>query len=242
MTSSDPSHLSIHDYLPTVEAAVRAGLLEQGSAPQFARKLAALLVIAKLARRETWREEKLLQGHEAHQLPTQAPPFAPGSFRSWKVGMGKTGVLLEHVTDKIINFWDVFIPSALNREEDLFGVESAIEELVPGVPNAIFECQDLRTEGQVSAYRGQISGARKPMFHEHDFEDAIELGKAATIQLYQARGRLVSADVKAYAWPLLWVRLSDDAESQMVILPDGHGQLHALRDTDLMRRDDEKNR
>lgn len=234
--------MSIEDFLPTVEAAERAGLLNERFQVAEAKKLAAIVVVARFLRRDAWRETTHLNALDERTLPREAPPFNIGQIRSWLINITPRGHLIEHVTDRAQDFWDVFVPRSLTSNPMLFGVESAIEALVPKLPDDELECHDLRTDGAQSAYRGQLSGERKPMFHGFDFEDTIDQAKESLGQLYRARGRILHASVRAFAWPMLYVRFDTVVPfTETVIVPGGRdGSLHALTGAELQRREEER--
>lgn len=232
----------LRPFLPTLERAREAELIPSDPPVAEARRLVALLVVANLFRRERWRETKSLPPEEMRWLFTAEPPPLPGSYRTWLVGRDAGGrCQLEHVTDKIVAFRDVFVPSSLKNDPVLFGVETAIEALVPQAPNALLECKDLRNVSTTSAYRGTLAQTQKPMFHGHDFEDTIDQGRSAVQQLYAVRGKLISASVQAFAWPLLHVRfVATDPATQLVILPDASGELHAISGMELREAEAER--
>lgn len=228
--------------LPTLEAARAAGLVRTDLAVAEAKQLAALLVIADVARREAWRETRMLSAADLVDVPTQAPPFAPGVVRSWLVSRTPSGgSVLEHVTDRTQRWRDVLLPSVLTDDRYLYGIESAIEALVPEEPAPAHECKDLRPTGAASAYRGSLSANAQPTFHGFDFADTIDRGKKAVLDLHRARGRVVSMRVRAFAWPLLLVRFqSDDLHTTVVVVPDHLGGLHALSGAELAERTGER--
>ncbi|MFO0547564.1 MAG: hypothetical protein U0271_04195 [Polyangiaceae bacterium] len=229
--------MSLEEFLPTVAAAERAGLLNERYGVVEAKKLAAIVVVARFFRREAWREAAY-----DPSLPSQAPPFNPGQLSSWcgRTPAGKG--FIEYITDRAQDFWDVFVPRSLTSNPTLFGVESAIEALVPKLPDDELECHDLRTDGAQSAYRGQLAGERKPMFHDYDFEDTIDQAKESLGQLYRARGRIMHATVRAFAWPMLYVRFdTPEAATDTVIVPGGStGGLHAITGAELQQREEDR--
>lgn len=231
--------MSFIDQLPTLDKARAEGLLPKNLAVAETRKLAALVVVANLHRRETWRETRVLP-RDLPPLPRAAPAYAVGTFRSWIVADAPTGgSVIEHVTDRAQLYRDVIVPRELTDNPHLFGIESAIESLVPERIDPALECKDLRKTGASAAYRGALAADQQPTFHEFDFCDTIDRGRRDVEQLYRARGKVVQAGVRAFAWPLLHVRfVSEDPTTQLVILPDANAVLHALTGAELEKREE----
>jgi hypothetical protein len=237
-----PPRMALLDHLPSLENARAADLLPRDLVVAEAKKLAALVVIADLCRRETWRETRALSEADQAELPQVAPPFFPGTYRSWMVSRSPSGgAVLEHVTDRVQHYRDVLVPQQLTDSPYLFGIESAVEALVPHLPEPAFECKDLRRTGTTSAYRGALSADDQPTFHEFDFADTIERARNEVLQLYRARGKVVQGMVRAFAWPLLHVRFtSGEPSAQLVVLPDAAGVLHALTGAMLEEREEDR--
>lgn len=233
--------MSLLQRLPSLQDAIDAGLIPTNYKVLELKQLAAIVLIARIVRRETWRESKLLEADDLRRLPLQPPPVSPGSFSAWLAGSKQGMSILEHVTDKTQDFRDVFVSGTLTSNPSLFGVESAIEELVPAVPPAELECVDLRETGASAAYRGEMGEKKRPNFHGFDFDNAYDQAKEAVIQLYRGRGRIVRSAIVAYAWPMLSVRINaPDPEGHLVILPDREWNLHALTGSELMQREKDR--
>jgi hypothetical protein len=66
-----------------------------------------------------------------------------------------------------------------------------------------------------SAYRG-AGAVRAPEFHGHGFGDAIDRGVTASRELERYDG-VVRSDVRAYAFPFLWLRWTDAPARSAVI-------------------------
>lgn len=249
MIVSGMDAVGVEAFIPTLDAAVKAGIaLPSGPAVETS-KLVALVVAATVRKREVWREDRMMTTADAERIPRQPPEVRnAGGFSSWLVSQREEGAFvrarLEHVTDKVVRIRDVLIPSELSSRPVLFGVESAIEELVPELLPDFLECKDLRTASERSAYRGTMGAVAAPKFHGHDFGDTIEQGRKMVEAMSLVRGQLLGVRVRAFAWPLLWLRWEaasyDQPGPQVVLLTDQNFQLRALTGTELRRRDEER--
>lgn len=237
--------LGVEAFLPTLEAALAQGIdLPEGPVEEQS-KLAALIVAATVRKREVWRERRSMTYADAALMPKQPPAVRPdGGFSSWLISYEEQGAFLraqlEHVTDKVVRVRDVLVPRELTSRPRLFGLESAIEELVPELLPEFLECKDLRSHGERTAYRGNTSAAAAPTFHGHHFGDAIEQGRKLVEDLCVVRGQLLGVNVRAFAWPLLWLRWPDEGRdqvgAQVVLLADKNYQLRAISGVELERR------
>lgn len=243
------SNEGVEAFIPTLDGAVKAGIALPDGPVREQSKLVALVVAATVRRRETWREDRKMTSDDAARIPKQPPEVRKeGGFSSWLVSQREDGgfvrAKLEHVTDKVVRIRDVILPTELSSQPVLFGVESAIEELVPELLPDFLECKDLRTVSERSAYRGTMSMQAAPKFHGHDFGDTIEQGRKMVEGMARVRGQLLGVQVRAFAWPLLWARWEDPGiglqGAQVVLLADGQGQLRALTGTELQRRDEQR--
>lgn len=100
---------------------------------------------------------------------------------------------------------DVYLPTALRQATGLLHVERVIESIVPLVPPDEFECKDLRPVTEESAYRG-ARRQQDPKFFGFDYQDAIEVAKRGTDDFLRGKGKILSWKIRAWAWPVLWLR------------------------------------
>jgi hypothetical protein len=235
-------------FLPTLETARAAGLPLPDGAPDEQHRLAALVVRAHIVRREGWEEEALVDEQRAGRLPRAAPPpprefveqtqhsigtsaveerceECAGSRRQGcTVCGGKRRLWRVRLTtwrDQPSKLLETYLPSQVAFAPDLFKFERHLESIV-GQPPEILRCHDLRTTTVGSAYRG---GGREriPDFHGHEFGDALERAGAAVSGILSAA--VVLADIRAFAWPVLWLRWGDGDDRKDVAIhahPEGH--------------------
>jgi hypothetical protein len=109
----------------------------------------------------------------------------------------------------------------------MFSLESTLEKTIESTKDLpeCLRCHDLsdRAVGG-TAYRGG-ERRKKPDFHGYDFADTIEkalagltaLGGGSAVALY---------DIRAYAWPLIWLRYADAPD--IAIFAGRDGELHAF--------------
>ena len=117
---------------------------------------------------------------------------------------------------------DVYLPTALRSAPGLLHVERVIESIVPHVPPDDFECKDLRPVTEESAYRG-ARRQQDPKFFGSDYQDAIEVAKRRTDDFLRGKGKILSWKIRAWAWPVLWLRWPAAAGD-----PDGAGALEVV--------------
>lgn len=233
--------VKVENYFATLERARALGLELPEGEPAAERKLAALVVLARVLSRETWQEERLLLEDDLRKLPRRVPPPATGGgFRSWIKAFDPSGkAVLEHVTDKLAHHRFVLVPSELTTQKDYFGIGTAISEIAAETPVDTLECKDLRTIGVSTAYRGAKSGAReRPTFHGYDFGDTPEQGKKTLESLFQGRGRTLEAGARAFAWPLCKLDWAGGASALLLADPDG--VLRVITPKDLAEREEER--
>lgn len=222
--------------LPTLELAQRLCPDLPEGAPSSERKLAALVLTMFTCHRQKWQRTKRVLESEVASLPTQAPRLGQAiPSVTWLVRATREDAklalpgtppfvhaTLEHVTDRVAPFREVFVPSAL--EAVTLDATSRIFGLVPPFVDEALECLDLRPREQQSAYRGARGKGELPTFHEHAFEDAVDRAKAAIERVTRTSA---VGHVRAFAWPVLWVSYPDDGEHLITL--DGRGGLVALR-------------
>lgn len=222
--------------LPTVELARElCPELPEGE-PTSERRLAALVLTMFTCHRQKWQRKKRLLEEEVARLPTRAPPLGQAiPSVTWVVASAREDArlalsgsptfvhaTLEHVTDRVAPFREVFVPSAL--EAVSLDVTSRLFALVPPHLDDALECADLRPREQASAYRGARGTGELPTFHGHAFDDAIERAKAAIERVTRTSA---VAHVRAFAWPVLHATYGGDGDALITL--DGRGGLVALR-------------
>ncbi len=134
------------------------------------------------------------------------------------------------VSDQQSSLHDVFLPTELRHAPGLMSLERIVESIVPAAPDEAFRCHDLRKVAEVSAYRG-TQRQQDPTFFGWSFRDTIELGAKAVEAFLAGKGRVLAADIRAYAWPLLWLRYdrAHQAAVDVVILRDEQGAARRIR-------------
>ena len=141
-------------------------------------------------------------------------------------------VSVRYVFDRPIALREIYVPAELSCVPALFSFESAFEAIVgaAAAPPECLRCHDLRPRAAGTAYRG---GGRlvAPDFRGHGFGDVIDKATAALDAIGKG-GKLVRSAIRAYAWPLLWLRYPfgvDPREAIVFAGPDGALQAIAGR-------------
>ncbi|AGP38752.1 hypothetical protein [Sorangium cellulosum] len=268
---SDP----VAPFLPTVARARDEGLALPPGAPADERRVAALVVLASIVRREGWTEVVDLSPAAAAQLEPGDPPrplsFEPRAYRRLVEDLGLapcTGcagasgrarcprcggrarpyacscragtvrcpscmgagrvrrVRIRHLQDRPLEMRELYAPPEMTFVPSLFSFESALERrLGAAAPPEPLRCHDLRPRAMSTAYRGGSDRTVEPDFHGHRFAGTIERAVSGLTAL-AAGGRLVAQAVRAYAWPLLWLRYGPDEPARdVVVYPDLTGAL-----------------
>lgn len=226
-------------YLPTLEGARAAGLELPGAEPVERHALAALVVRATVMRREQWDEEWAIPTARAEQLPTDDPApredLGPADHVTLVerlremacrdrrpactvcAGTGHASIVrVRHHHDRIAVMSEVYIPSYMGQVPGMLTFETALESSIAETPPECLRCLDLRPQQARSAYRG--GGApREPDFLGHRFGDSVERA-AAAVQSFARRGAILRSDVRAWAWPFLWLRYGEIAPVPEVVL------------------------
>jgi hypothetical protein len=193
-------------WLPTLDKARAQGLPLPDGEPEAVHKHAALIVVARAVRRDTW--DELMDGEQAASIGVRAAPAPPTGYDvsscTWVVEPSQGGrARVRHVHDKPLFMCELYTPTL----PILNPFEAALEKLseLGKPPPEELRCPDLRPRNVGgSAYRG--GGAlQAPDFHGYEFLDAIEKGATAVDRL-GVRGSIFLLQVLAYAWPFLWVR------------------------------------
>lgn len=117
-------------------------------------------------------------------------------------------VRLRYYTDAPGLMCEAYMPSQVGFVPGLFKLESTMESDIgfqSAMPEAL-RCHDLTGKVSGTAYRG---GERRvsPDFLGHEFGDAIDKAIAG---LSAFTAGAVRYDIRAYAWPFLWLRYPDD--------------------------------
>lgn len=265
-------------YLPTVERARAEGLALPPGAPEEERRVAALVVLASIVRREGWTEVVDLSPEAAEQLEPGDPPrplsFEPRAHRRLAEDLGLrpcTGcagasgrarcplcggepgrracscsaghvrcpscmgagrvrrVRVRHLEDRPLEVRELYAPPEMTFVPALFSFEGALERRLGATePPEPLRCHDLRPRARSTAYRGGGDRVVEPDFHGHRFAGTIERAVSGLTAL-AAGGRLVAQAVRAYAWPLLWLRYGPDEPTRdVVVYPDLTGALQAF--------------
>jgi hypothetical protein len=137
---------------------------------------------------------------------------------------------VEMVSDQRAVLHDVLLPAALRMAPGMISLERIVESLVPPIPDEAFRCHDLRKVAEVSAYRG-AQRQQDPTFFGWSFRDTIDLGSKAVSEFLRGKGRLLASDIRAYAWPLLWLRYERAhlPMADVVIVRDALGAARRIR-------------
>ncbi|WP_438043056.1 hypothetical protein [Sorangium sp. So ce128] len=256
MDPSDP----VAPYLPTLGRARAEGLALPTGAPVEERRVAALVVLAFLVRREGWTEVVDLSPKDALQIATDEPPLpdalefearahrrlaehlgprpctaCAGASASPVVCASCMGeghlrrVRIRHVQDRPFEVRELYAPREMSFVPALFAFVSALKRALGDAdfPEAL-RCLDLRPRAVRTAYRGGGDRMVEPDFHGHQFAGTIE-SAVATLDAFAAGGRIVAQEVRAYAWPLLWLRYGPGEPARdEVVFPELTGALQAF--------------
>lgn len=220
-------------YLPTLERARAAALELPDGDPADEHRMAALIVVARAIRRESW--DEIVREQDVREGTAPSPPGPPTSWErvthSAVVGpaeateRGYRRVMVRHYTDRPIDMREMYVPTLPAH----FAFESALEGIAQytETPPEVLRCHDL-TPKEVggNAYRGggQIA---LPDFHGYGFGDTIDKGKKA-VKAVGVRGTVFGLQVLAYAWPFLWLRYLSGETREVIVAPDREGRLHAI--------------
>lgn len=220
-------------YLPTLAGARAASLELPDGDPADEHRMAALIVIARAIRRDTW--DEIVREQDVDPSTAPAPPGPPKSYEqvvhTAVVGPAASKnpsirrVTVRHYTDRPISMREMYVPTLPAH----FAFESAIEGIAQydQPPPDVLRCLDL-TPREVggNAYRGGGHIAL-PEFHGYGFGDAVDKGKKA-VKAIGVRGSVFGLQVLAYAWPFLWLRYLTGDPKEVIIAPDRAGNLHAI--------------
>ena len=230
------------------------GLLLPPGTPTERRPLAALVVKVRMARREAWREQLSLSQGQLGRLSRQPPAkvlaaratakclhrlicYVPCSkcSRYYSGRMGTPGcglcrpfVELDHYRDRRMSMAEVYVPRQITSLPAMHSFESALEAVVPAKLPEGLRCLDLQPRMAGTAYRSAAGRTKAPTFFGHHFGDAIDRGREA-VDRFMLRGPIVAHEIRAYAWPFVWLRWGPEWERQeLAIFPDGRGRLHSF--------------
>ncbi|UQA62029.1 hypothetical protein [Polyangium aurulentum] len=112
-------------------------------------------------------------------------------------------LMLRYYTDTPASMCEAYMPSQVGFVKSLFRLESTMETdigFMREMPE-VLRCHDLTGRVGGSAYRGGVKLVR-PEFHGHEFGDAIEKAIAGLAAFGTGAVRY---DIRAYAWPFLWL-------------------------------------
>ena len=262
-------------FLLTLGRARRTGIHLPDESPREEHRLAALLVVASLLRRDSWEEEIELPGEEAARIPSGVAPIpdsvtdhydrraagaiqmqrctacvAKPGFRvcricegrgqwSWVSCSCKSGYVecptcrgtavshrlrIRYYHDRAAFLRETYLPTVMRSIPSLFSFERTFEERSECEmdPPECLRCHDLTTRKMSTAYRGGGDREVMPEFHGHQFGDTIERAIAGLTAAGVGK-TAVRADIRAYAWPLLWLRY--DGGREKVLFVDRSGEI-----------------
>ena len=173
----------------------------------------------------------------AGRVPCTNPLGSPCSCETGFVpcpqcdGAGESArVRIRYLFDRPVALREIYVPAELTCVPELFSFESGFEGILgAAIPPESLRCHDLRPRVGGSAYRG---GEREiaPEFRGHGFGDTVDKATAA-LGAVGAGGKLVRSAVRAYAWPLLWLRYTPfpGAAHEAVVFADPDGALRAIQ-------------
>lgn len=130
-------------------------------------------------------------------------------------------VRLRYYSDEPGWMAELYMPTELVHVPAFFKLESTLEGAV-GVSNVLPEClrcHDLSERSGGSAYRGGEKKI-KPDFRGYDFSDTIDKALSG-LRAFGAGMQVVHYDIKAYAWPLLWLSYPRDLHIALYVSPSG---------------------
>lgn len=230
---AEEMNAGLESYFPSIEAAAESNLGLPHSDPQEVRRMAGLIVLAQAVRRDSWDEVMRLQRPmDASEFGYPEPPTGYVS-RVFSAVLGPArndpgSVIMRHCTDRILTLEEMYAPTLPITGQ----IEPALEELAElgKTPPEVLRCHDLRPRRSGAAYRdgGSLEQAD---FHGYDFGDALERGADAVSRL-GVRGTIFLLQVRAYAWPFLWLRYApfeDEAgRRELFLARDRAGALHLI--------------
>lgn len=175
--------------------------------------MAGLIVLAQAVRRDSWDEVVRMDrpmGPSGFGHPQPPTEYVPREFSAvlGPASNDPDALVLRHCTDRVVTLEEMYVPTL-----PIAGaVEPALEQLagLGKMPPEALRCHDLRPRRIGAAYRdgGELQQAD---FHGFDFGDALERGADAVSRL-GVRGTIFLLQVRAYAWPFLWLRYENEAE------------------------------
>jgi hypothetical protein len=132
-------------------------------------------------------------------------------------------VRVRYFNDEPLWFREAYVPTTIAHARALFSFESTFEQTIglDAEPPQCLRCHDLSDRVSGTAYRGGEKRQR-PEFRGHDFSDTIDKALAGLSAL--AAGAAVPLyDIRAYAWPILWLRYGEVGD--VAVFTDRGGQL-----------------
>jgi hypothetical protein len=131
-------------------------------------------------------------------------------------------VRLRYYNDEPVWFREAYVPTPFSHVPSLFSFESKFEKTIDidAVPPECLRCHDLgdRVAG-ATAYRGG-ERRQKPDFKGHDFSDTIDKALAGLAAL--SVGVAVPLyELRAYAWPVLWLHYEEGLDLAIFTGRDG---------------------
>ena len=140
-------------------------------------------------------------------------------------------VRLRYYSDTPAFLNEAYMPTHIAQKPSLFRLETVMEEElnILRTPPEELRCYDLTGEVAGTAYRGGQKKIR-PIFHGHDFGDAIEQGLAG-LAAAGAGAQVARYQVRAYAWPFLRLRWLDHPDLVAYIDRTGATRVFLGRDT-----------
>lgn len=135
-------------------------------------------------------------------------------------------VRVRYFSDEPLWFREAYVPTAVTHAPALFSFESSFERSIglDVMPPECLRCHDLSDRVSGTAYRGG-NKKQKPDFKGHDFSDTIDKALAGLAQL-TAGAAVPLYDIRAYAWPILWLRYG--STSDVAVFTDRGGSLQAF--------------
>lgn len=136
-------------------------------------------------------------------------------------------VRLSYFVDEPAWMREAYLPSELLHDTSLFGFESRLEKAIELEGDIVecLRCHDLSETTQGTAYRG---GSKKkgPDFRGYDFDDSVDKALAA-LRALGAGMQVVRYAIRAYAWPVLWLRYRSEPSVAVFAGRDGSLQVFA---------------
>ncbi|MBW2453893.1 MAG: hypothetical protein JRI68_05265 [Deltaproteobacteria bacterium] len=240
--------------MPSIAAAKHAGVLPPHEDPAEVRPLCALVVLARVLERKQWREEKMIRWQWAKRMARGAPPIPdrPTSRvvtrledtyetipcvkchikrKRVKTPVTCTGCYVRarilHTADTTTAMFETYLPKQITARSAMFGFESMLERrITPShkLPPDVLECHDLKPRSSGGAYRAART-KKRPEFHGHDFGSTIQLATKALEKFFLGK-EVTRHDVRAWAWPFLWLRYGSPGESvERALFVDPQGKL-----------------